>query len=187
MYFRQQVKSPWPDQEHSEPELKEVILGLHWDPPKDGARRHPADLDVLCVLFDLEGRVFEVVHPGHPRSMDSSVVHTGDSRTGASTWDDERIFVFLNAVPKTVSRLAFVVLSSTGQPFDQVPGASCHISDRLSENVLARMDLTSLSGQTAHAITMVREHHNRWRIAADMPAVDARLLGDLRLLVKGAK
>lgn len=187
MCFRKQTTLRLPDTQDPASELKEVVLGLHWDPPKSGATRNPADLDVLCVLFDREDTVREVVHPGHPRGMDGSIVHTGDSRTGASTWDDERIFVFLDAVPKTVSRLAFVVLSSSGQPFDQVPGASCHISDRLSETVLARMDLTSFAGQTVHAMTIIRDCHIGWRIAADMPGVDARLLGDLRLLVKDSK
>ena len=83
----------------AEPKLNEIVMGLHWDPPEDGATADPADLDTLCVLFDAQGCVLEVIHPGHPRNEDSSVVHTGDSRTGASEWDDERIFVFLAALP----------------------------------------------------------------------------------------
>src|SRR5688572_2562453 len=81
----------------------QIVMGLHWDPPQEDAVGEPDDLDALCVLLDTQGGVVEVIHPDHPRNLNGSVVHTGDSRTGASTWDDERIFVFLEALPETVS------------------------------------------------------------------------------------
>src|SRR5687767_7276576 len=62
----------------------EIVMGLHWDPPQEDAVAEPDDLDALCVLLAAQGGVVEVIHPGHPRNLDGSVVHTGDSRTGAS-------------------------------------------------------------------------------------------------------
>src|SRR5690606_21925514 len=77
------------------PKLKDVVFGLHWDPPHNAPSNQSADLDALCVLFDSNGLMLEVIHPGHPYSVDGCVTHTGDSRNGANHWDDERIFVFL--------------------------------------------------------------------------------------------
>ena len=83
----------------AELDLKEIVMGLHWDPPQEGVATDPENLDALCVLYDEQRRMLEIIHPGHPRNANGSVIHTGDSRTGASEWDDERIFVFLEALP----------------------------------------------------------------------------------------
>jgi len=187
MASRHQVQSHSPAFNDSEPDLQEVVMGLHWDPPSIGVTNQAADLDALCVLFDSHARVLEVVHPGHPRSVDGSVVHTGDSRTGASSWDDERIFVFLEALPEEVSELAFIVSSASGQAFNEVPGAYCHISDHVSEAAWTRIDLTSLFGHTACTVAILRRAEAGWKIATDAHAVEDRLLAELRRLVGGAK
>lgn len=61
--------------------LREIVMGLRWHPRKAGlgASRQPANLDAQCVMFDKEHRVIEVVHPGHLRNTNGSVLHTGDS------------------------------------------------------------------------------------------------------------
>jgi len=187
MPVEQQHQSQKIDAQDRRPELLELVVGLHWDPPLERVASQPADLDVLCVLFDSTGNVLEVVHPGRPRSADSSVVHTGDSRTGASAWDDERIFVFLEALPKAAAKLAFYVLSSTGHTFDEVPGAFCHVSDLVSEARLAYTELTSLSGQTAHTVAVLRRDEEGWKFVSDGGALDGGFLAELRTLVTGAK
>jgi tellurium resistance protein TerD len=123
------------------------------------------------VLFDAQDRMLEVVHPGHLRTADASVVHTGDSRTGASLWDDERIFVFLEALPEAVSKLSFVVASATGHPFHEVRGAFCHVSDRVSETERVRVELTALTGRTSHTVATLHRGAERWRIATDGQSV----------------
>lgn len=166
----------------AEAELKEIVMGLHWDPPEDGARATPADLDAVCVLYNGEGGVLDVIHPGHPRSADDSVIHTGDSRTGASAWDDERIFVFLEALPPAVSALAFVVVSATGRSFNEARGAFCHLSDRISEQELVRLELTSLADCQAHTVATLRRDAAGWAIATDAQIVQGDLLAGLRTL-----
>ena len=113
-------------------EPTEIVMGLNWDPPEGETPADPDDLDALCVLFDDQQHIVEVLHPAHPRNANSSVIHTGDSRTGSSIWDDERIFVFLEALPKAVSALSFVVSSAQGRDFSEIRGAFCHISDRFT-------------------------------------------------------
>lgn len=161
-------------------------MGLRWDPPNDVRPGQSADLDALCVLFAANERVLEVIRPGHPRSVDGSVIHTGGSRSGASEWDDERIFVFLDALPEAVSKLSFLVLSVTGRSFDTIPAALCHISDRISEAPRVRVDLTALCGRTAHAVAVMGREAVGWRLT-DVPGNELGLFAELHSLVRRAK
>ncbi len=166
--------------ERSDP--REIVLGLHWDPPQAAPGALP-DLDALCLLYDTKGNILEIIHPANPRNANGSVVHTGDSRTGTSTWDDERIFVFLDALPHDVSALAFVVVSAGRHSFDQVPGAVCHASERISESELVRVDLAALTGRR-HCIAATlhrgaaawRIETDRWRIPDPLPVEVQSLL-----------
>jgi tellurium resistance protein TerZ len=147
--------------------LREIVMGLRWDPrnPGSGASRQPANLDAQCVMFDKEHRVVEVVHPGNLRNTNGSVLHTGDSRTGGSEWDNERIFVFLEAVPDSICTLAFVVKSADGSGLGEIPGAWCHVSDRVTEHECLRLDLTFLGRRKHHRVAVLRRSPEGWRIA----------------------
>jgi stress response protein SCP2 len=146
--------------------LKEIVMGLRWRSPEpDVGAKGPANLDAQCVMFDKERRVVEVVDLGRLRNANGSVLHTGDSRTGGSEWDNERIFVFLEALPDSVCSLAFVVKSADGRRFGEVPGASCHVSDRLTEHEWLRLDLTSLGRRKQHRVAMLRRSPAGWRMS----------------------
>jgi tellurium resistance protein TerD len=158
-------------------ELKEVVMGLHWAPPQDGAE--PVDLDALCVLLDAQDRTLEVVHPDHPATANGSVLHTGDSLTGASEWDDERIFVFLDALPEAVSALSFFVVSTTGHALNGIPGAYCHVSERETEQERLRVALGDLGPQAAYRVATLRRGAGGWTLAADVQAADRGTLPEL--------
>lgn len=187
MSSRRKAESHGTQCKEATPELKEIVLGLHWDPPNGSTFRPTADLDALCVLCDSQGRALEVVHPGNPCGAQGSVIHTGDSRTGASSWDDERIFVFLDPLPQTVSLLIFVVASAAGHSFDEVPGALCHLSDRLSETEWLREDLTTLVGQSIHVVATLQRTGAGWSIAKDSHAAEAELLAKVRRMLDQPK
>jgi stress response protein SCP2 len=167
----------------AESDLKEIVMGLHWDPQQDGMSTEPENLDALCVLLDAQCRVLEVIHPGCPRSTNGSVVHTGDARTGASVWDDERIFVFLEALPAPVSTIAFVVASASGSAFSEIPGASCHVSDRMTEREWIRLELTALGRLTAHCVATLQRSPAGWKISADALNGCGKFLAGPELLV----
>jgi stress response protein SCP2 len=147
--------------------LKEIVMGLHWDPPEEDSKVDPEDLDALCMLFDERGRLLEVIQPGHPRNANGSVIHTGDSRMGASVWDDERIFVFVEALPEVVSKFTFVVASATGSAFGGIRGASCHISDRITEREWIRCDLAALGRNSPHCVATAKRNTTGWSILSD--------------------
>jgi tellurium resistance protein TerZ len=167
--------------------MKEIVMGLHWDPPQAGEGSEPADLDALCVLYDSAGGVLEVIHPAHSRSADGSVIHTGDSRTGTSAWDDERIFVFLDALAPAVAWLEFVVASPSRHAFDEVPGALCHISDRLSETRWVSVDLTAFTGRTACTVATLRRGNSGWHIDSDAPSLAELLPAEVQAVLASAK
>jgi tellurium resistance protein TerZ len=164
-----------PLQQDEAPELKEVVMGLHWDPLEDHSNSHPENLDALCVLFSQEQQIIEIIHPGNPRSSNGSVVHTGDSRSGASEWDDERIFVFLEALPADVTALAFIVTSATGKPIREARGASCHISDHATEYQWVNMALTTLDTQTTYCVATLSRRPTGWEIAPAAQGISGEL------------
>ena len=165
----------------------EIVMGLNWDPPDGETPADPDDLDALCVLFDDQQRIIEVLHPAHPRNANSSVVHTGDSKTGSSQWDDERIFVFLEALPASVCALSFVVSSAKGRAFSEIHGASCHISDRSTENVWFHRELTTLNQCVACCVATLRRGATGWHLSTDAHILRRELLAELLNVVKDAK
>jgi len=146
----------------------EIVMGLHWDPP-EGCIADAADLDALCFLFDAHGRVLDVIHPGHRQNVNGSVLHTGDAVSGTSAWDDERVFVFLHALPDTVAALGFVVVSASRHPFNEVRGASCHLSDHVTDDVHVRVDLSALDSQEAAWISTLHRNGPVWEFRAVRP------------------
>ena len=168
-------------------DLKEIVMGLHWSPSEDGAISDRANLDALCALLDRQQRVLEVVSPAHPRDTNGSVIHTGDSREGASEWDDERIFVFLGALPEAVSSLAFIVTSVTGRAFSEVRGASCHISDHITDHEWIRLQLTDLGQRTVHCVATLQRGPTGWKLSTDAHAMNAEVMAQLLLLIGGGQ
>lgn len=168
-------------------DLKEIVMGLHWDPPQEDVVVDPKDLDALCVLLDAQHRVLEVIHPGHSRNANGSVMHTGDSLTGASGWDDERIFVFLEALPEAVSALAFVVISATGSALSGIRGASCHISDRVTEHEWVKHEFTALEQYAVYCVATLYRSPAGWKISPDSRTVDDGLLTELLSLAGSVK
>jgi tellurium resistance protein TerZ len=144
----------------------DIVVGVQWSPSDDAqrARTAPVDLDAICDLRDANGTLVEIVGPGRLRSRNGSVMHTGDSRDGASRWDDERIFVFLDALPAAVDSVVFTIASSSGYAFCDVPGASCHISDLGTEDRLFEIELAALGKVTAHEVARIVRCGRGWRL-----------------------
>ena len=160
-------------------DLKDIVMGLQWDPREGGVSVVPDDLDALCVLFDERRSVLEIIHPGHPRNANGSVVHTGDSQTGAGRWDDERIFVFLGALPEAVCAVAFIVASISGRTIGNIRGVSCHVSHSVTEREIVRLDLSALDGQTVCCAAVFDRNPESWQISTDMQMVEGELSAKL--------
>ena len=152
-------------------DLKDVVMGLHWAPPPERGRLslEPANLDAICLLLDSQARRLEVVGPSRLANANGSVIHTGDSRTGASLWDDERVFAFLHALPPAVHSLVFGVVSRNDRPFCDVAGASCHVSDCRTEDELLKVQLTSLGPLTEYWVATLQRNPCGWVMRRGAP------------------
>jgi tellurium resistance protein TerZ len=169
----------------------ELVVGLRWDPVPQPGRLPPSplDLDVACLLLDEQGRVIDVIHPGNARWGNDCVIHTGDSKTGAGEWDDERIFVFPAAVPPVVAALTFVVATIGDRGFTEATHASCHVSDPASERVLIHLEIGAPGEGAMHPVATLYRTANTWRICEGVRNSETQdwISGNLAALLAGAK
>jgi tellurium resistance protein TerZ len=153
---------------------REFVAGLRWDPltraPEETA---PVDLDIACALLDDAGGIVEIIHPRNPRHSNDALIHSGDSHTGSGSWDDECIFVFPDAVPASVTALAFVVATIGGRTFSEVPNAVCHLSERATEREWVRTELGGLGALHSYCFATLYRSASGWSVCAG--ARDARL------------
>lgn len=152
--------------------LTKVIMGLGWDAVKKkgffgfGGGTQEIDLDASCILYDDAKNPVDVVWFRQLKSMDGSIVHTGDNRTGAGEGDDEQIIVNLQAVPAQVKSLVFTVNSFTGQNFSQVENAFCRIVNASNNKEIARYDLSCQGSHTGQIMAKVYRHNGEWKMHA---------------------
>jgi len=146
--------------------LTEVVFGLRWRRAAlDNGDLAPAsDLDALCMLLDERNDLIEIVHPGHARNVNGSVVHTGDCKTGGGSWDDERIYVFLRALPEGVSKVLFVFTNINGQLFEEIGTAYCHVTNTVTDELLFGCDLTRPSSANAGVVARLRHVDDDWKL-----------------------
>ncbi|HEX2825062.1 MAG TPA: TerD family protein [Burkholderiales bacterium] len=146
-----------------------LVLGVHWTPTFHRQGRSAevaADLDAVCELRDRQGRLLELVGPLRLHNANSSVLHTGDSRIGAGSWDDERLFVFVDALPENVASVVLSVESSNGHAFGDITDACCHVTDCALEEKLLSVRLAQLGATTGHVIATLERHPRGWTLTS---------------------
>jgi tellurium resistance protein TerZ len=117
-------------------------------------------------MFDEANRPVDVVWFRQLKSLDGSIVHTGDNRTGAGDGDDEQIIVDLSRVPGNVKSLVFTVNSFTGQNFSQVENAFCRLVNTANQKEVARYDLSVQGAHTAQIMARLYRHNGEWKMHA---------------------
>lgn len=102
-----------------DPALAHIIVGMGWD--LNAFDSDPLDLDVSCFMLDKGGKTRmneDFVFYNNTHSLESEIVHNGDSRTGAGDGDDESISIDLKAIPYDVMRLVFILSIYRGEEKD---------------------------------------------------------------------
>jgi tellurium resistance protein TerD len=154
------------------PNLKSILVGLGWDVrTTDGA---DFDLDASCFLLGESGKVrsdYDFIFYNNLKSMDGSVEHTGDNRTGVGEGDDEAIIVNLDKVPADVTKLAFTVTIHEAdirrQNFGMVSSAFMRVVNKENNSEIARYDLSEdASTNTAMIFGEVYRHAGEWKFRA---------------------
>ena len=86
--------------------LKKFTIGVGWD--LIGFDESAADLDVSLFLLnknDMTRDDDDFIFYKNLQNLDESVIHTGDSRSGAGSGDDEQIIVDLTKISFNVSKI----------------------------------------------------------------------------------
>lgn len=154
------------------PSLTQMTVGLGWNPRATDGQAF--DLDAVAFLLNDAGVVRndqDFIFFNNLKSVDGSVEHTGDNRTGEGTGDDEVIKVDLSRVPTDVSKVTFCAIIYDGQArnqnFGQVSNAYIRIVDAVSNNEVARYDLSEDSStETAMIFGELYKHNGEWKFRA---------------------
>lgn len=155
-----------------EPGLSKILIGLGWDARStDGI---DFDLDASAFLLGAGDKVRsdkDFVFYNSLRSVEGSVEHTGDNKTGQGDGDDEAVKVDLTTVPSEVQKVAIAVTIHDGevrsQNFGMVQNAFIRVVNSVSGREIARYDLTEdYSVETALIFGEVYRQNADWKFRA---------------------
>ena len=154
------------------PGMTKVLVGLGWDARStDGTE---FDLDASAFLLKADGKVradSDFIFYNQLKSVDGSVEHTGDNRTGEGDGDDEAIKVDLSKVPAEIDKIAFTVTiheaEARRQSFGQVRNAFIRIVNQDTNVEVGRYDLAEdASTETAMIFAELYRHGAEWKFRA---------------------
>jgi tellurium resistance protein TerD len=138
------------------PGLTKMTIGLGWEArATDGAA---FDLDGAVFLVNASGKVrsdADFVFYNNLKSVDGSVVHSGDNTTGAGDGDDETVTIDLTAVPADVDKIILAVTihdaETRRQNFGMVSKAFIRCVNATGNAEIGRYDLSE-DGSTEAAM-----------------------------------
>jgi tellurium resistance protein TerD len=154
------------------PGLAKMVVGLGWDTRStDGA---PFDLDGTVFLLKPDGKVrgdADMVFYNNLKSVEGSVAHSGDNRTGVGDGDDESVTIDLSKVPADVDKIAVCVTihdaDARRQNFGMVPKAFVRCINANGSTEIARFDLSEDgSTETAMVFGEVYRAAGDWKFRA---------------------
>ena len=154
------------------PGMTKVLVGLGWDARSTDGQDF--DLDASAFLLKADGKVradSDFIFYNQLKSVDGSVEHIGDNRTGEGDGDDEAIKVDLSKVPADIDRIAFTVTiheaEARKQNFGQVRGAFIRIVNQDNNSEVARYDLAEdASTETAMIFAELYRNGAEWKFRA---------------------
>ena len=111
-----------------------IYIGLGWDILPGNIY----DLDASVISFDNDNNVMEIIYHKNLKSVDGSIVHYGDNRTGLGEGDDEKISINLATINPNVNAMAVIVNSFKGDSmiglksafirlYDEIKLIGCHV------------------------------------------------------------
>lgn len=154
------------------PGLSKMVIGLGWDVrATDG---NAFDLDGSAFLLKADGKVrgdADFIFYNNLKSVEGSVAHSGDNRTGAGDGDDETVTINLAEVPANVDRIAICVTihdaDARRQNFGMVQKAFVRCVNASGNTEIARFDLSEDgSAETAMVFGEVYRNGGDWKFKA---------------------
>lgn len=140
--------------------LSEVVAGAGWDGTSDA----PIDLDLVTVKLGADGKAISDAN-GNGTNADEAVnffgnletkgaKHTGDNLTGEGDGDDEQVRIKLADLEAEVIEVAVLVLSYSGETFDQVANIKARMVNADGDEEMAVFTNSELG--SAKAVEMGR-------------------------------
>lgn len=156
----------------TDPTLVKILVGLGWDPRATNGQEF--DLDASALLIGANGKVRtekDFIFYNQLQSVDGSVAHTGDNRTGEGEGDDESLTVDLTQVPVDVDKVVFIVTihdaEARKQNFGQVGGAFIRVVNDVTSAEIVRYDLAEdASVETAMVFAELYRNGAEWKFRA---------------------
>lgn len=159
------------------PDLKKVAIGLGWNVENALNIALPTkqyDIDTSVFMLGKDGKIPDekyFVFYNNLQSLDGSLQHSGDERTGKSAGDDEIIYVNLLEVNSAIEEMVFVVTIHEGQTknqnFSQIKNAFIRLYNQETGTELARYDLNEdFSQETAVEFGKLYKKDETWRFQA---------------------
>ncbi len=166
------------------PNLKKIQMGLGWDINQSDTGTG-FDLDGSVFLIGTDGKTAndrDFVFYNNLASMDRSVRHTGDNRTGEGQGDDEEILVDLSKVSPRIQEIIFVVTiheaNINRQNFGQVTNAFIRLVNQETNQEILKYELDEeYSLETAIEFGKLYRKDNTWRFQAVGTGFNAGLQG----------
>ncbi|WP_407568655.1 TerD family protein [Deinococcus altitudinis] len=155
-----------------DPNLKRLVVGLGWDARSTDGQDF--DLDASAFLLTTSGRTrsdADFIFYNQLKSVEGSVEHTGDNRTGEGDGDDEQVKVNLGLIPADVDKVAITVTIHDAevrrQNFGQVRNAFIRVVNEDSGAEVVRFDLgEDFSTETAVIFAEVYRNGAEWKFRA---------------------
>lgn len=156
----------------TDPNLKNVLLGLGWDARSTNGSDFDLDASLFLVAENKKVRGdHDFIFYGQLKSPCGSVEHTGDNRTGDGDGDDEALKIRLDAVPADIVRLVVAVTihdaDARRQNFGMVSGAFIRLINMDTDAEVTRFDLSEdYSTETAMIFGEIYRHQGEWKFRA---------------------
>ena len=157
----------------SNPNLKEIIVGLGWA-SNLSASSYNYDLDASAFLLGSNGKVKDendFVFYNNSSGGQGSVKHSGDNKKGSSEGDDEQIQINLSAVPANIERIAFTITINDAQmkrqSFGDVKDSYVRILNAHTNELLLKYELgQEFSIETAIVAAEIYRNAGEWKFNA---------------------
>lgn len=154
------------------PGLKDVIVGLGWDPRATDGQEF--DLDASVFVLGESEKVLSDAHfvfYNNDKSPCGNIKHMGDNRSGEGEGDDEQAEVALDALGADVKKMVFAVTihdaEGRKQSFGQVANAFIRVANKADGKEIARFDLSEdASTETAMIFGELYRHNDEWKFKA---------------------
>ena len=156
----------------TDPNLKNVLVGLGWDTRSTDGQDF--DLDTSVFMATENGKVPSDRHfifYNQLVSLCGGVEHTGDNLTGDGDGDDESVIVRLDKVESNIKSLFITVTihdaEARRQNFGQVSNAFVRIVNNDTSDEIVRFDLSEdYSTETAMVFGEIYRHNGEWKFRA---------------------